>query len=288
MKYSVFTTILPELDLDETIETLREHGYDGVEWRCRRIPEGRENEPYSFWGNHKNDLTPERLRSEGSEIGRKCREAGLEPFSVASYVSCYEHDEIRLVAEGAAAVGAGCFRVGPPRYDGSIEYGTLLEQAIENYSEVVKIARSFGLAAAIETHMGNICCSASATSRIVSQFSPEEIKVVYDPGNMVKEGFEPYQMGLEILGPYLSHVHVKNYRWTPGERRPDGSLEWVSGNCPLLDGIVDWREVLRALRKIGFNGFLSMEDFSDTPWRKKLQDNKAFLRKLEEDLEQDD
>ena len=141
MRYSVFTVILPELTLEETIKTLSEHGYDGVEWRCRTIPEGRRDEPYSFWGNVRNDLTPERLVKEGADIAAKCRDAGLEPFAVASYCNCYQHDDLRLVAEGCAALGARYFRVSPPHYDVSSEYNKLYVEALENYSKAIEIAR---------------------------------------------------------------------------------------------------------------------------------------------------
>ena len=39
MKFSVTTVMMPDCDLDETAALLSELGYDGVEWRVRRIPE---------------------------------------------------------------------------------------------------------------------------------------------------------------------------------------------------------------------------------------------------------
>lgn len=287
MRYAVFTVILPELDLDETIEALADNGYDGVEWRCRKIPEERGGEPYSFWGNVKNDMPPQRLIKEGALIAEKCRDAGLEPFAVASYCNCYEHDEVKLCAEATASLGAKYFRVGPPHYDGSINYNRLYGEALENYAKAIEIARGFSVSVAIETHMGNICCSASLTYRIVSEFPPEDIGVIYDPGNMVHEGYEPYQLGLELLSPYLRHVHVKNQCWKETGRRENGSADWRAGNCPFLEGVVNWEEVIRALRKVGFDGYLSFEDFSDTPWQRKLSGNLAFLKGVEKGLKAD-
>ena len=42
---------------------------------------------------------------------------------------------------------------------------------------------------------------------ITSRFT---LGIIHDVGNMVYEGYERYEMGLSILGPYLAHVHVKS------------------------------------------------------------------------------
>ena len=65
MKYCANTVLLPEYDLEETVDLLCRVGFGGVEWRVRRIPEERRGEAYSPWGNVKNDLPPERLATEG-------------------------------------------------------------------------------------------------------------------------------------------------------------------------------------------------------------------------------
>jgi len=47
----------------------------------------------------------------------------------------------------------------------------------------------------------------------VSDFDLRYIGIIYDLGNMVHEGYENYKLGLELLGDYLSYVHVKNAVW---------------------------------------------------------------------------
>ncbi|MNH42928.1 hypothetical protein D3C79_1047240 [compost metagenome] len=63
-------------------------------------------------------------------------------------------------------------------------------------------------------HFGNIAPSASLARQLVDGFDAKHIGVIYDPGNMVYEGFEQYKLGLEVLGEYLGHVHVKNAIWS--------------------------------------------------------------------------
>ena len=33
MKFSVFSAVTPEFGIDETVKTVKELGYDGIEWR---------------------------------------------------------------------------------------------------------------------------------------------------------------------------------------------------------------------------------------------------------------
>jgi sugar phosphate isomerase/epimerase len=54
---------------------------------------------------------------------------------------------------------------------------------------------------------------------------------------------------IRSLGPLVRHVHVKDVRRA-------GSHE----TCPLGEGVVDVRNVIRALREIGYTGWYSWED----------------------------
>jgi len=278
VKYSVFTVILPELDLDETIAEVKKAGYDGVEWRCREIPPDKAGAPFSYWGNVKNDMSPARMKKDAKQIVKKCQTAGLECFAVASYCGVLNEAEVRAAAEATAAIGAKYFRVGPPGYSGDTNYNTLFKQTVEGYGKAIKITKPLGVSMAVETHMGNITPSAGLMHRIVSNFDPKDIGVIYDPGNMVTEGYENYQMGLELLKPYLRHVHVKNQRPKLAETLSDGTERWAAENSELSKGAADWRKALKALRAIGFNGYLSIEDVSNTPWKQKLESNIKYLK----------
>ena len=98
---------------------------------------------------------------------------------------------------------------------------------------------------------------------------------------MVYEGYEQYRLGLEVLGPYLAHVHIKNARWERTGTRADGSVEWRATFAPLRKGIADLSALMRALRAVGYDGWLSFEDFStERPTAERIVDNLAYVRHL--------
>ncbi|WP_409346041.1 sugar phosphate isomerase/epimerase family protein [Paenibacillus sp. MBLB4367] len=80
---------------------------------------------------------------------------------------------------------------------------------------------------------------------------------------MVHEGFENYRMGLELLGPYLAHVHVKNAKWAPTGERKEGVSLWKSDWSPLDEGMINWKKLLGDLKAVGYDGYLGVEDFSE-------------------------
>ncbi len=280
MKLSVFTVIIPDRTMEETVALLKEAGYDGVEWRCRELPPERKTGPYSFHGNFKFDLTPKNLAELGPRMKKACEDAGIEPVSVASYLKLSDLDGLKLICEGSCACGARMFRVGPPGYDRSRPYPELYSQAVDEIGKVADLAGGYGLKALLETHMGNIMPSASLAWRLVKDFSPERVGVIYDPGNMAKEGYECYRMGMELLGPHLAHVHVKNGSMEKGAMRPDGTQEWRLRWVPMKEGVADWRQILTDLVAVGYEGYLSSENFSEEPTEEKLAGDVRYVRAL--------
>jgi sugar phosphate isomerase/epimerase len=135
--------------------------------------------------------------------------------------------------------------------------------------------------AVVEIHHGTICPSASLTHRLVSGLDPELVGVIFDPGNMAREGFEDYRIGFELLGPYLAHVHLKNAAFEP----PEADGVWQHRWTPLEDGVVDFGSLFEALNASGYGGWFVVEDFSAAhPTRETLEHNLRFVRSFENQL----
>ena len=279
MKYSVFTVCLPDVSVEEAVDRLVEWGYDGVEWR---VVNQKPAEAPGFWSGNLCTVSFDEVLDRAADLRKRCEKAGLAISGIASYVKCDDLAGTERALEAAARMGAPQARIGVPGYDGSVNYRRLFDEALKQYAGVEKLAARHGVRANIELHMGNITPSASAGYRFVSRFDPKHVGIIYDPGNMVVEGFENWKLGIELLGEYLATVHVKNAAWKRTERGPqDQQLyqrEWVG----LREGQVNWAEVMNALKACGYDGWLSLEDFSTTrPTAEKLRDDVAFLKELE-------
>jgi sugar phosphate isomerase/epimerase len=274
MKISLFTVMAPDLTPEEVAPLLAAAGYQGVEWRVTSIPPERRNEPPSFWGNNYCTLAP---TEEDARRGRLLAEsAGLAIPNLGTYIAAGDVAATEVAMRLARIAGAPQIRIGVGRTgDGS--YRELWPKTRAFLDDVAGVARQHGVRALIEIHHGTIAASASAAYRLLDGHDPEVMGVIYDPGNMVHEGYEEYGLGLELLGPYLAHVHLKNAAW----ERPSGGGVWRARWSPLEDGVVDFARLLAALHEVGYDGWLGLEDFSRArPTLEALRHNIKFVKDL--------
>jgi len=289
MKYSVFTVGLPEYKLEESAALLQKYGYDGVEWRVGEALKGPVDPKVPFgvryWQANHSTVEISTILDEAPHIKALSDSHGLEIAALAPYLPVADKYTIANVAQAAQIMGCPQIRISVPTYDGSVPYPRLLDETIDHIENLIPIAEKTGVRLNIELHFGNIVPSCSAAHRLVSNFDPKYIGIIHDAGNMVFEGYEQYQMGLEILGPYLAHIHIKNARWIPGEELGDGTQTWHMEWPPMPKGVVDFRTLLKALKSVGYDGWLSFEDFSNEhSTEQKIKNNIEYLKALEAEL----
>jgi len=282
MKFSIFTVMLPDWSPGTALSKLSQYGYDGVEWRVTNTRAEVKNDPLSYWGRNLCTLELDTILDQAHKIREMTDKARLKTAALAGYHRVDDIESTKKMLEAARITGAPLIRVGTPRYDGKTHYDELTKAARKGYEKTVKLAEKAGVKVCLETHMGIITPSASSARRLLDGLNPDAVGVIYDPGNMVTEGYEETKMGLEILGPYLAHVHCKNGSWTKKPDAKPGEHPWTPAIAtPLDDGIIDWKKVLADLRAIGYSGYISFEDFSDTRnTEQKVQFNIDYIKSL--------
>lgn len=264
MKLSVFTVATPDLTPEELAKAAMDAGIEGIEWRCKDIPQEAMNEKPSFWRNNRCSMNPDGSEEEWLRFRHAAERYGRKSLAVVPYLTCGDVEATDRVMKAASLLDASFVRVGIPVYDRTVNYNDLYQSAVAYLTEVERMASSYGLKALVETHHHTIAPSASLAYRLVRHFHPDHIGVLYDPGNMVHEGYENYRMGLELLGPYLAHVHVKNAGYQKISASDTGAAAWTSAWSPLHEGAVPWRQVIEDLEAVGYDGYFGIEDFSGT------------------------
>ncbi len=249
MKLGVYSIVLPDYRREEAAAKVAEIGYSGIEWTVGY--EDRVFDSGEQWHVSLDDLEEDAPRAR--EVAER---HGLEIPSLGTSADTGDFDTIERLMDGAVAMGAPMLRIGSAGYDGSTHYDELREMVIGNYRTIEPMAAEHGVKALIEIHSNTICPSASATMRILEHFDPDHVGAILDPGNMVHEGYEQWRMGIEMLGPYLAHVHAKNQAWVRGA---DGA--WSTEMASLEDGLADFREIIEALADCGYEGYIDLEDF---------------------------
>jgi len=276
--------MLPELDFDQQISLCVELGVTHYSLRPRVIPEAQRGQPYSNWGNHCFDLTPQRLLEEGGQIHQRLTEAGLLPFGTVPGANVNDDDEtLRMHFEGAAAAGAGRVRVGPPAYpkDHVFDYSRLLDQTVEAYRRVVELAKPEGIKVVIETHANSLATSPGLAWNIVRHFDPAEVSVIFDVANFSREGEVQPMLAVSVLNRWIDHVHIGGAARHHGPYDDRGFRQPASMMSPITECDLNIPAWLDALRKLGRPVPLIVEDYTpNLPGALRLRQSVTALKRL--------
>lgn len=265
MKYCIFSRIVVELSPEETVEKLKEYGYNGVEWVIHDK------------GGH---FSLQEFCEKTSHVREITETHNLEIVSLISYLSTQNPDvgNIEKLFRAAKEVHCQQVRLHPPHYDGKTTYDQLYNQGLRGMEKVSKIARRYNIRILFEIHGGTIMPSASLSYRWASNFSPEEVGIIFDPANMIIEGKENWKMGLDILENYFAYVHCKNVGYF--RKKEGGDFKWYPKWTGLEEGMVDWKEIIKILKQRGYEGYLSNEDFREIPPSNKLKKDIDYLKTI--------
>jgi hypothetical protein len=108
------------------------------------------------------------------------------------------------------------------------------------------------------THLGSMARLRPGAS-VSGGFRPGEVGAYVDPMHMTIEGSRAgWEMGLDLVAPWLALVGVKNFRWSPAGRDGHGQRRWRWQYCPLADGIAPLPEFFAYLRRLKYDGTVSL------------------------------
>lgn len=275
MRFAVFTASLPEWTPEEAVRTLAAQGWDGIEWR---VVDQKPSEGTGFWQGNKCTWPESSFTEDVPRIKQITQDAGLAMSAIGAYAASDKVEAVDRLMAGTAALGVQRIRV-PVGRPGDEGYNAAFAQRRAEYRTIEEMARKHGVQALIELHHQSLISSASAAARFVEGFDPKHVGVIHDIGNMLQEGYEYDPWSLEILGEHLAHVHVKNAKPVP--QPADGGTDWKWGWAPMRHGVGNIARLFESLQAIGYDGWVSVEDFSaEVPLRERVADNLAYLKEL--------
>ena len=280
MRFAVFTVSLPEWTPEQAVTQLAEQGWDGVEWRVVDAPPAEEGAAPGFWSGNRCTIPLSGFADAAPHLREITAAAGLAMPSVGAYPVCDEPDDVELALAGTAALGAPAVRIRTPAL-GSAPYPELFARARERFGPIAERAGELGVKALVELHHQTVVSSPSAALRLLDGMDPARVGVLHDVGNLLIEGGEEVRAGLEMLGPYLAHVHVKSGRWRPDGPGRAGTTRWSFEWAPMVSGAADLPALFDGLAAVGYDGWVSTEDFStELPVAQRTAANLDLLRRL--------
>jgi sugar phosphate isomerase/epimerase len=124
------------------------------------------------------------------------------------------------------------------------------ERIVDAFAEPAKIAEEEGVTLVLENEHACFIGTGAEASRVLSAIDSPRVRAVWDPGNALFAGEEPYPAGYAEIRPFVQHVHIKD-----AITDPETTLRW----CVVGEGDIDYAGQFEALRKDGYSGYISLE-----------------------------
>jgi len=153
----------------------------------------------------------------------------------------------------------GYYRFDPTKQDYWKEVDHV-RTALDGWQEC---SRKHGVRICYHTH-SNRCMglNCAALAHLIRGYDPACIGAFLDPCHMLLEG-EAFDVGLAMVREHLSIVSLKDVRLVRKDKNGHGS---VLHEMPLAgEGMVDWTAVFDELKRVGYNGPLTVHCEFDVP-----------------------
>ena len=147
----------------------------------------------------------------------------------------------------------------------------LFQTMVETIQRIADYAAKNGQIFSLETGQE----SAEALLQFLKAVDRDNVKVNFDPANMILYGSgEPIE-AIEVLKDYIVSVHAKDANWS------DKPKETFGVEMPLGEGQVDMKKFIEKLKEIGFDGYITIErEISGDQQIEDIKKGVALLREL--------
>jgi L-ribulose-5-phosphate 3-epimerase len=119
--------------------------------------------------------------------------------------------------------------------------------------QLIPVAEETGVLVALENVWNNLWVKPNLFAHFVASFKNRWVKAYFDIGNHVR--YAPPEEWIRALGKLTVKFHVKDFKLDPTHKKPQGGT-FVHPR----DGSINWPAVRGEIDKIGYNGFLTIED----------------------------
>lgn len=250
---SINLWVIPEgRDVYEILSVIKDAGFDAVEPNL-------DETGYLSLSSSEKEI--ENFRNRVEKLGLKI--ASVSSGLLWKYTLSSPDPEIRKKAESIIKKQVECARIlgtdgillipGVVQADWSaqteiVSYEICWQRTRQSLENVVEYAEKNKVCLCLEPVWNKFLISPMEMKNFVESFKSEYVGVYFDTGNVMLYGYP--EIWIRILGRHIKKLHFKDFKVQVGN---------INGFCMLLEGDVNWTEVMKSLREIGFKGYATAE-----------------------------
>ena len=259
----LFSKPLPDMDWRRLAQAAKTVGFDGIDLTVRR-------------GGH---VRPERAAEDLPKAVEAIRREGLDVPMITTELTSADDPAARVILSTAAKLSIPFFKPGYYQYK-MVNVRRELEEAASQFRGLVSLSKQYGIQAGYHNHEQYIGAPVWDVASVIDTLDSKWAGFYFDARHAVAEGgVGAWKIATNLVMPRLKMVAAKDFRWEKTE------AGWVARNCPVGEGMVDWRYFMNALAAGGFQGPISLHLEYDVGGKTRAARENNILAALHRDLQ---
>jgi sugar phosphate isomerase/epimerase len=237
-------------------------GFDGIDLTVR--PKGH--------------VLPERVADDLPRAVEAIRGRGTTILMLTTEVTSASQASARAIFAAAGAAGIRLVKVGYWKY-ALADVRAEVAAMGRDLGGLAALAKAHGVTIGVHNHQGNIGSALWDIAPFIETLDPQAIGYYFDPRHAVVEGAGgAWKSATRLVLPRLKMIAVKDALWAKG---PHG---WLTQNCPIGEGMVDWSWFTATIAGSGFSGPISVHLEYAIPGTTPDEIRRNTMRAAERDL----
>lgn len=235
-KLCFFSKHLPLMDWRQLGQTVKQLGFDGVDLTVRP-------------GGH---VKPENAATDLPKAVEAIQAAGVSVPMITTGLLTADEATAQPIIATAGKLGIPYFKTGYHKWQFK-DVRAELQQAAQAFGSLAALAQRHSTQAGFHNHSGYVGGGIWDFIPLMEKLDAKSAGWYYDPHHAVAEGGAgAWKAALQWIAPRIKMVAVKDFVW---EKTAKG---WATHDCPLGEGMVDWKHFFGVLARSGFSGPISL------------------------------
>jgi sugar phosphate isomerase/epimerase len=259
----LFSKHLPGMDWMRLAQTVKKLGFGGIDLTVRP-------------GGH---VLPERAAEDLPRAVAAIQAEGLSVPMITTALTTANDPTAKPILSTAGKLSIPYFKPGYYRYS-FVDVRSELARAMSDFRSLTEISKQHGVQCGFHNHEGYIGAQLWDVAGTIDGLDPKWVGYYFDVRHAVAEGGGAgWKIALNLVTPRIKMIALKDSYW---EKTAKG---WRQVNCPLGEGMVDWKAYFKTLRQANFHGPISLHLEYEIPGATKAAQEENTVAAAQRDLE---
>jgi sugar phosphate isomerase/epimerase len=259
----LFSKHLPSMDWARMAQAVKKLGFGGIDLTVRP-------------GGH---VQPERAPEDLPKAVAAIRAEGLSAPMITTALTSAHDPTAKPILSTAGKLSIPFFKPGYYKYS-FVDVRGELQKAMNDFRSLTEVSKQSGVQCGFHNHEGYVGAQLWDVAQTIDQLDPKWVGYYFDIRHAVVEGGGAgWKIALNLIAPRIKMIAVKDSYW---EKTSKG---WRQVNCPLGQGMVDWKAYFRALREANFRGPISLHLEYEIPGATTAAQEENTLAAAQRDFE---